>query len=180
MSFWFNINSLKNPYIHFFFSDLKTSEEREEFLRNYNNASLVSLLREMVQLFILFPFNDKNILEFGYSRFMSDDKRIIRRKLKEWQKSFYLHTLEEGQSNADEGNYLMLKKSNNSSFNYLMEIGKEPMSTLSYLEIALKAKTKKRSRAGKNNNQDNTIDLNLQRILALTFEKGKTKEAEEQ
>lgn len=178
MSFWFTTNNLDNPYIHFFFSDLKTSEEKEEFLRNYNNASLVSLLREMLQLFILYPFNDKHILEFGYSHFSSEDKRKIKRKLREWQKSFYLHTLQEGVSNTELENYLMLKKSNNLSFNYLLEINKEPMSSLSYLEIALKAKTKKRSRAGKGDNQDNTIDLNLQRILAMTFEKGKTQEGE--
>jgi hypothetical protein len=106
-----------NKYIDFFFDKLQTEEEKLNFINNFNDSLIINSIKNLLQQFIDFNYNDIKVLEFA------DTYYIPRQNILKWHRSFHFSVLKE-YWNGNETDYFKQLK-NNASFQYLLSLEDE-------------------------------------------------------
>lgn len=116
--FLYNINNDKNEeYYNFFFTKLKTEQERLEYLENVKNFKVKENIMTLINLFIFFDYSDPSVNIFA------EENNISTKNIKKWHRSFHFSVLKEYWDGNETDYFQQLK--NNASFQYLLSLEDE-------------------------------------------------------
>jgi hypothetical protein len=159
--------NIANPYYKLFFIELTTDAERNHFLFSFQDSVLVDRLRQLVDLFILYPFRSYEIVEFCRSNFDYKDEEELLANVLVYQQNFYITTYTSAKDFInDKGSFFArLLESRNRSFQVLIEMEADKNFDDYFLEAFGKAIRTADSTLTKS-------DLLRLKILNSTFDKG--------
>lgn len=108
------------PYLNFYFTKLKSINEKDYFLSNFNDAELIFLIKKITELFHKYHFFHALLLE------QADDQEELD-LLTQWQRHYYIDIYNEyhslfgnASSNAITEIYQILEE--NTSFQFLVKL----------------------------------------------------------
>jgi len=116
--FLYKINNDKNEEdYNFFFTKLKTEQERLEYLENVKNSKVKENIKTLINLFIFFDYSAPSVNIFA------EENKISTKNLKKWHRSFHFSVLKEYWDGNETNHFNLLK--NNESFQYLLSLEDE-------------------------------------------------------